>query len=162
MSCLVPIPPNPPAAPMHLFSSPFPLKFLLCTLTLPFFPFVFRLCRHKFWVSRGPQALSKVQHVPQLPLYPPESLLLPNLFYFFIASQPPALHIFLPFFGSFLPRTQKGAFTPSLSFSSCVLSAQGPHQPAYTTNFPPSLPTSAEMPPLHLNLLFFYVCFRLH
>ncbi len=35
--------------------------------------------------------------------------------------------------------TQKGSFPSSLSFSSCVLSAQDPPQPICTTKFPPSL-----------------------
>ena len=142
-------PPNPPAPPMPLLVSPFPLKFILCTLTP-----LFSLCHLGsavilFYVAEGPQAPSEVQQVPQLPLYPLALHLYPNLFSFSCASQSPGLHILLPFFHEFLRRIQHGTFRLALPFSSCVLSAQDLPPPICTTNFPTSLPTPTEMPPLH-------------
>jgi hypothetical protein len=41
VSALTPIPLNPPAQTTPLFASHFPLKIVVCTLTLPFLPLPF-------------------------------------------------------------------------------------------------------------------------
>ena len=102
-----------------------------------------------FWVPLGPQAPFEVQQVPPLPLYTPQLVLFPNRFSFFLASLPPELQIFGLFFGHRLGRNEKGFFPPTPSFLSCVLSAQDPSQPIYTTNFPPSLPEPTKLCTLH-------------
>ena len=48
VSALAPIPPNPPAPATPLVASPYPVKIVVCTLTLSFFSLPFRLCSYNF------------------------------------------------------------------------------------------------------------------
>ena len=97
--CALPLPPpNPPAPTMPLLPYSSPLKILLRTLTISFFPLCLGFAAIIFWVPKGPQAPSEVQQMPQLPLYPHALHVSPNVFSFCFASHPPGLHVFFCFF----------------------------------------------------------------
>ncbi len=123
---LPPIPTNPPAQLLPLFSSPIPVQIHLRTLNLPSCAFAFRLCSHIFLGSQKSQTTVRGAAGAQLPLYTPALHAFPNLFYLFFASLPPRQHDFLQFFSKFARWTLKGCCPLSRMLLSCVLFAPCP------------------------------------